>query len=76
MITIGEKLQTKRKEKNYTQDWVAKKLQISTGTLSLIEQGKLDITLTRFYELCSVLEVKAHEMLPSNPKDYTPPEIN
>ena len=53
---MNVKLKGKRVEKGYTQEELAKKLDINTGTYNRKELGIVDFTLTEIQELMDLLD--------------------
>ncbi|WP_431198600.1 helix-turn-helix domain-containing protein [Mucilaginibacter sp. P25] len=49
--------------KNYTQFYVAYKLNVSQNTFSKIELGNVKLTLARLIDIAKVLEVDLHDFL-------------
>lgn len=54
---IGEKIQTARKNKNYTQEFVAEKVDKSTDTIRGIENGRIVGSVETLINLCNVLDI-------------------
>jgi transcriptional regulator with XRE-family HTH domain len=52
-----------RSYKNYTQDYLAAKLSISQNAYSKIELGYSKLTLNRLFQIASILEVDAVELI-------------
>ncbi|MDB5021502.1 MAG: transcriptional regulator [Pedobacter sp.] len=52
-----------RAHKNYTQDYLAAKLSISQNAYSKIELGYSKLTLNRLFEIASILEVDAVQLI-------------
>jgi transcriptional regulator with XRE-family HTH domain len=52
-----------RAYKNYTQDYLAAKLSISQNAYSKIELGYSKLTLNRLFQIASILEVDAVELI-------------
>ena len=52
-----------RAQKNYTQDYLAAKLSISQNAYSKIELGYSKLTLNRLFEIASILEVDAVQLI-------------
>ena len=52
-----------RAQKNYTQDYLAAKLSISQNAYSKIELGYSKLTLSRLFEIASILEVDAVQLI-------------
>ena len=54
---IGEKIQTARKNKNYTQEYVAEKIDKSIDTLRGMENGRCAGSIETLINLCNVLDI-------------------
>jgi transcriptional regulator with XRE-family HTH domain len=52
-----------RADKNYTQDYMAAKLSISQNAYSKIELGYSKITLNRLFQIATILEVDAAQLI-------------
>jgi len=52
-----------RESKNYTQDYLAIKLNISQNAYSKIELGYTKITVARLFQIAQILEVDPVELL-------------
>jgi transcriptional regulator with XRE-family HTH domain len=52
-----------RAYKNYTQDYLAAKLSISQNAYSKIELGYSRLTLNRLFQIASILEVDAVQLI-------------
>jgi transcriptional regulator with XRE-family HTH domain len=52
-----------RAYKNYTQDYLAAKLSISQNAYSKIELGYSKLTLNRLFQIASILEVDAVQLI-------------
>jgi transcriptional regulator with XRE-family HTH domain len=64
MIEQAEtKIKQIRELKNFTQDYVAQKLGLSTRAYSKIETGETQLTINRLNEISSILEVQPMEVL-------------
>ncbi len=63
MNTIGIKIKNIRELKNYTQEFMAKKLQITQAGYSKIERGETDIAYSKIEEIAMVLGVTAEELV-------------
>ena len=55
-----------REHLNYTQEYLAMKLNISQNAYSKIELGYTKITLERLYQIAQVLEVDLVELIKAN----------
>ncbi|HTQ65401.1 MAG TPA: helix-turn-helix transcriptional regulator [Puia sp.] len=63
MLPAGQNIKTIRELKNFTQDYVASQLNMSTPNYSNIENGKTDVTLTRLLQIAKVLEIDYRQIL-------------
>ncbi len=60
---IGMRIKTSRKNKGYTQEYLAEKLNVSTQHISDIERGLNGVSVPALMDLCTVLEVSADYIL-------------
>jgi transcriptional regulator with XRE-family HTH domain len=65
MQSISDNIRQIREKLNYTQEYLAYKLNISQNAYSKIELGYTKLTLARFFDICSILEADASELLNS-----------
>jgi transcriptional regulator with XRE-family HTH domain len=63
MIKIGEKIKKVRELKNYTQEYMAKRLNITQAGYSKMECGETDITYSKIEEICLVLQISAEDLI-------------
>lgn len=64
MITlVNKKIKNIRELKNYTQEYVAQKLDISTRAYSKIESGETNLTIDRLNRISQILEMSPLEIL-------------
>jgi transcriptional regulator with XRE-family HTH domain len=63
MLETGQNIKTIRELKNFTQDYVATRLNMSIPNYSNIETGKTDVTLTRLEQIANVLQIDYHQIL-------------
>ena len=61
---IGRLLRKTRAEKKITQEALALQCGIDRSYLGRIERGEVNITVLKLYELASVLQIDAKELLP------------
>lgn len=61
---LGRRLREERKRRGHSLAAVAAATQISTSFLSLVEQGKSDITISRLLRVLRFLGLKLNEVLP------------
>ncbi|MEO7216504.1 helix-turn-helix transcriptional regulator [Mucilaginibacter sp.] len=56
-------IRSRRLQLNYTQEYIAYKLNMSQNAYSKLELGYTAVTIGRFVEICSALEVDVYDML-------------
>lgn len=61
--TVAINIRKVREYRNYTQEYLAMKLNISQNAYSKIELGYTKITLERLYQIAQVLEVDLVELI-------------
>jgi transcriptional regulator with XRE-family HTH domain len=66
MIEAGQNIKVIRELKNFTQDYVATRLNMSVPNYSNIETGKTDVTLTRLQQIATVLQIDFRQILNLN----------
>ena len=66
---IGQRIQSLRKSKGYTQDTLAEKAGISSRFLNDVERGKKGMSSTTLAELAIALRTSADYLLFGNEKD-------
>lgn len=62
-------IRKRREERNYTQEYLAYKLNISQNAYSKIELGYTKITVERLFQIAEVLEMSAVGLLDGDTKD-------
>lgn len=60
---IAATIRNKREAKNYTQEYLAYKLEISQNAYSKIELGYTKITVERLFQIAEILEINPVELL-------------
>ena len=65
MNLIGQRIQSARRKKRYTQDYVSAKANISEKFLSQIECGKAGLSVQTLISLCNILQVSPNYLLVS-----------
>lgn len=76
---IGQRIRQARLAKNYTQDELSEKLDVSIAFLSRVERGSSHINLKRLHQLCNLLDVSEGYILngaSSDSKNYLTQEFN
>ncbi|WP_345949520.1 MULTISPECIES: helix-turn-helix transcriptional regulator [unclassified Mucilaginibacter] len=61
--TVAVNIRKIREFRNYTQEYLALKLDISQNAYSKIELGYTKITLERLYQIAQILEVDLFELI-------------
>ncbi|RFZ85747.1 XRE family transcriptional regulator [Mucilaginibacter terrenus] len=61
--TLAAAIKTRRLQLNYTQEYIAYKLNMSQNAYSKMELGYTSITVSRLIELCRALETDLFDML-------------
>ncbi len=62
-MEIGEKIRKLREFRQYSQDYVAKKLKITQGAYSRMEQGEIDLPFSRLEKVAEVLEMPVEKLV-------------
>lgn len=76
---IGQRLKKARQNKNFTQEDLAEKLDVSVAFLSRIERGSSHINLKRLNQICDILHITEGQILngsSSNSKNYLDSEFS
>ncbi|GAA3981503.1 helix-turn-helix domain-containing protein [Mucilaginibacter dorajii] len=60
---IAANIRNTREQLNYTQEYLAAKLNISQNAYSKIELGYTKITVERLFQIAAILEVDIHEII-------------
>jgi transcriptional regulator with XRE-family HTH domain len=64
--TFGKKIKSLRKEKDLTQEFVAKAIPMNQSNYSKIERGVQEPNLKQLVALCNILSASADELLGLN----------
>jgi len=67
---IAGNIRKVREFRNYTQDYLAAKLDISQNAYSKIELGYSKITLDRLFQIAQILEVEVTQLLYFEPANF------
>jgi transcriptional regulator with XRE-family HTH domain len=62
-VLIGNKIRKVRLEREYSQEYMAQKLNISPATYSKRERGETDMTVSQVEDTAKILEVTVAELL-------------
>ena len=65
---IAANIRNKREHRNYTQEYLAAKLDISQNAYSKIELGYTKITVERLFQIADVLEYDITDLLSIKPE--------
>jgi len=60
---VGQKIKKLRELRNYTQEYMAKRLGLSLNGYGKIEREETELTLRRLQEISQILEVKVFDLL-------------
>jgi transcriptional regulator with XRE-family HTH domain len=60
---IAANIRNTREQLNYTQEYLAAKLNISQNAYSKIELGYTKITVERLFQIAGILEVDVHQLI-------------
>ena len=71
MKEVASNIRKVRVFRNYTQDYLAAKLEISQNAYSKIELGYSKITLDRLFHIALILEVQVMELLYFDKNNFT-----
>ena len=64
---IAANIRSKREYRNYTQEYLAAKLNISQNAYSKIELGYTKITVERLFQIAAILEFEVSELIDPEP---------
>lgn len=64
---IAANIRSKREYRNYTQEYLAAKLNISQNAYSKIELGYTKITVERLFQIAAILEFDVSELIETEP---------
>lgn len=70
MNDISENIKNLRELRNFTQDYMAQKLDITQAGYSKIESGQTDISYSKIVEIAQVLEVSPQDLITFNKQKY------
>lgn len=76
---IGNRIQTVRKTRGYTQEWLAEKLDVSVGYISQIERGITKMSLDLLAKISSIFNCDLSELVVGasvNAANYLDYELN
>ena len=64
---IAANIRSKREQRNYTQEYLAAKLNISQNAYSKIELGYTKITVERLFQIAAILEFDVSDLIDTEP---------
>jgi transcriptional regulator with XRE-family HTH domain len=70
--SIGTAIRGKRRQLDWSQEKLARKLMISRGTLANIEAGRQRILVHQLYAIAAALDLKPNDLLPAFNAAVTP----
>jgi transcriptional regulator with XRE-family HTH domain len=76
MKTLGKKIRLLRHQKGWSQEDVAKRLDISIPAFSKIETGITDINLSRLEQIANLFEMSVVQLLTFNDAEYEQKYVN
>ncbi|GAB2691279.1 hypothetical protein GCM10027037_13190 [Mucilaginibacter koreensis] len=76
MKTLGKKIRLLRHQKGWSQEDVAKRLDISIPAFSKIETGITDINLSRLEQIATLFEMSVVQLLTFNDAEYEQKYVN
>lgn len=68
IMELGSKIKKVRELRNYTQEYMADKLNVSQSTYSRFEKDDTDITISQLNKIAEVLDVKINDLISFNDK--------
>lgn len=68
VMEIGTKIKKIRELRNFTQDYMAQKLNISQSTYSRFERNDCDLTISQLQDISEIFEIKIEDLLSFNEK--------
>ena len=68
---IGQRIKQARLAKNYTQEELSEKIDVSVAFLSRVERGNSHINLKRLHQVCNLLDVSEGYILNGASSDST-----
>ncbi|WEK37632.1 MAG: helix-turn-helix transcriptional regulator [Candidatus Pseudobacter hemicellulosilyticus] len=69
---IAGRIRTLRRNREYSQEYMALLLNISQNAYSRLENGKTPITIDRLYQICSILQTDPVQLLDSPGSSASP----
>ena len=60
---VGKRIKEYREVKGYTQEYIAKELDIATNHYGRIERGENSCTMNNLVSICNILEVNPNDIL-------------
>lgn len=70
-MNAGSKIKKYRELRNYTQAYMADRLDISQNTYSKIETGGIKLTVERLKQIAEILEVSVENVLANDNQSFT-----
>ena len=69
-MVLGTKLKKIREFKNYTQEYMSEKLNMSQSSYSRLESNEVDIPFTKLQQIADILEIKINELIDFDAKYF------
>ena len=67
MQVVLNNIKKRREELDYSQEYMAFKLEISQGAYSKFEAGRSELNLSKFITICRILETDFNGLMKGNP---------
>ena len=64
MNKVGVKLKKERERKNYSQEYVAERMGVSTSTISRIESNCRNVKMGQIEDYCTILDISVEQLFP------------
>src|ERR1700756_5662643 len=79
-LDIGTKIKHLRELRNYTQEYMAEKLDLSQSTYALFEKDDSDLTISKLNKIAEILDIKIEDLINFSDKfifnNYTSNQAN
>ncbi|NEW09892.1 helix-turn-helix transcriptional regulator [Paenibacillus sp. SYP-B3998] len=66
---IGQRIRAARRFKDLTQQELSDRISLSRTSITNLENGVQKISLYTLYEICFVLNIEIHRLIPNNKKE-------
>jgi len=69
-MLIGNKIRKIREFKNFTQEYVAERLNMSQSSYSRIESNEIDVSVIKLQQIADLFEIKVNELIDFDSKYF------